>query len=117
MIGPLRGRRSSLGMGSLNVLSGLRSRALNCGSGSRNPTSAQASIVDPASASAESGPSASALSPHTQAPPAMPPNVAVWYSDKARPTTQRGDDSWIETLNSDSASTQQAPAGTSAKWL
>ena len=39
----------------------------------------------------------------------MPPNVAIWYSDKARPTTQRGVDSWTVTLNSASVSTQLAP--------
>src|SRR5690606_22242300 len=60
---------------------------------------------------------ASADRPQIQLPAAMPPKVAVWYSDSARPTTQRGEESWIDTLNSDSDSTQQAPAGNSAKWL
>ena len=78
MIGPLRGIRSSCSTGSLNVLSGLRSRDSNCGSGRRSPSSAQTTITSATMASVQSGPTPSALMPHTQLPAAMPPKVAVW---------------------------------------
>ena len=44
----------------------------------------------------------------------MPPNAAIWYSDSARATTQRGVDSCTVTLKVDSASTQDAPQNISA---
>ena len=59
-------------------------------------------------------PNCCAAKPQIHDPIAMPPNTAVWYSDSARPTTQRGVDICTMTLNSDSVITHDAPASASA---
>src|SRR5690606_35330188 len=112
--GPVRCSTGTAVSGSFHVRNGSRFRSSDFVIGRRMPSAALASSTTAAVSKGGPNPSAAAATPHSQLPPAMPANAAIWYRDKARATTQRGADIWTVTLNVESASTHPAPASSSA---
>ncbi len=100
--------------GSRQRFNGSRFRVSRAGSGSGRPIAPPSSIAAAAACRAICTECVSARVPQSQLPSAMPPKIAIWYSDSARPTTQRGVDICTVVLNSASDMTQAAPAAVSA---
>src|SRR5262245_57170733 len=111
--GPVRASTGTSVSGSFQRCSNSRLSVEVSASARQKPSSADRNSTTPATISARRTPSTWAVKPQSQLPSAMPANVNIWYSDKARATTQRGADICTATLKVESAVTQAAPATTS----